>query len=224
VPFAYPVSLELRGRRAVVVGDEAVALGKVDGLLAAGARVTVIAEGPDAELGRLEHDDRVRVHRRGFEPSDLDGALLCVATDPDRAVRSAIYREAQARNVLVNMVDDIPRCDFAAPAIVRRGDLVIAVSTAGRSPALARRLREDLEERYGPEWVDVVEVLGTARDATLPALPDVGDRARRWRTALDLDEVVDLVRQDRAEEARDRLVRRLLDGAEQAAEPVGAPA
>jgi siroheme synthase-like protein len=224
LPFAYPVCLELRGRRAVVVGDEAVALGKVDGLLAAGARVTVVARGPDAELDRLEGNDRVRVHRRGFEPSDLDGAVLCVATDPDRAVRSAIYREAQARNILVNMVDDIPRCDFAAPAIVRRGDLMIAVSTGGRSPALARRLREDLEERYGPEWVDVLELLGMARDATLPALPEVGDRARRWRSALDLDEVLHLVRQGRADEARERLVRRLMDDAETKPEPMGAPA
>jgi len=221
MPFAYPVSLELRGRRAVVIGDEAVALGKVEPLLGAGARVRVVARGPQQILDRLEREDRVDVHRRGFEPRDLDGALLCVATDPDRAVRSAIYREAQARNVLVNMVDDIPRCDFAAPAIVRRGDLVIAVSTGGRSPALARRLREELEIRYGPEWVDVLEVLGTARDATLSALPDVGDRARRWRRALDLDEVLDLVRQGRSEAARELLVRRLLEGVESEAEPVG---
>ncbi len=209
--FGYPVSLELAGRNAVVIGAGAVAQGKVEALLEAGATVTVIATGPSTRLERLVGDDRVTVRRRGFRSSDLDDAFLCVAHSDEPEVRAAIYREGRARGVLMNVMDDVPHCDFAAPAVVRRGDLIIAVSTGGRSPALARRLRIDLEERYGPEWAGMLDVLQRARHQTLPRLPDLAERSRRWERALDLDEVRDLVLTGRPDEAHDRLVRRLLE-------------
>jgi precorrin-2 dehydrogenase/sirohydrochlorin ferrochelatase len=95
---------------------------------------------------------------------------------------------------------------------VRRGHLAIAISTGGRSPALARRLREELDERFGPEWAALADLLGEVRAETLPALPDFADRARRWQDALDLDELAALVRDGRTGEARRRLLDRLLDG------------
>lgn len=208
--FGYPVSLELADRKAVVIGTGAVAQGKVEALVEAGARVTVIATGPRKRLDRLAGEQRVTVLRRTYEPGDLDGAFLCVAHSDEPGIRAAIYREGRDHGVLVNVMDDPPHCDFAAPAVVRRGDLIIAVSTGGRSPALARRLRIDLEERYGPEWAEMLAVLERARHLTLPALPDLGERSRRWERALDLDEVRDLVRVGRADDARDRLVGRLL--------------
>jgi precorrin-2 dehydrogenase/sirohydrochlorin ferrochelatase len=208
--FAYPVSLDLAGRRAVVVGDEAVAQDKAGALLAAGAQVTVIAEGPAQQLGRLERDGRASVLRRGFAPADLDGAFLCVAGARDPAVREAVFAAARARGVLLNVVDDPDHCDFAAPAVVRRGELVIAVSTGGRSPALASHLRRLLEERFGPEWEELVALLGEVREQTLPLLPDLGERSRRWRRALQLDELEALVRDGRGEEARERLLARLV--------------
>jgi siroheme synthase-like protein len=207
--FAYPVSLDLAGRRAVVVGDDAVAHGKPGALLDAGALVTVIAEGPPGQLSRLERDGRATVRRRGFAPADLDGAFLCVAGTPERAVREAVSAAARARGVLLNVMDDPDHCDFAAPAVVRRGELVIAVSTGGRSPALASRLRRLLEERFGPEWAELVELLGEVREQTLPLLPDLGERSRRWRRALELDELAAMVRDGRGEEARERLLVRL---------------
>ena len=209
--FAYPVSLELRGRRAVVIGDDAVRHGKVEPLLRAGATVTIVAEGPERALARFEDDPRVEVRRRRWRPADLDDTFVCVATDPDPGVRAWIHREARARRVLVNMVDDIPNCDFAVPAIVRRGDLQIAVSTGGHSPALARRLREDLEERFGPEWAQALEVLAAARAETLPLLPNLGDRSRRWHEALDVEELLDRVRAGDPDGARDRLIARLVE-------------
>jgi precorrin-2 dehydrogenase / sirohydrochlorin ferrochelatase len=145
-----------------------------------------------------------------WEPSDLVGAFVCVATDPSPSVRADIHREARARGVLVNMVDDIPNCDFAVPAIVRRGDLLVTISTCGRSPALARRLREELGERFGPEWSAALDVLGEVRARTLSALPDIAERSRRWQEALDVEELLELVRDGRGGEARERLVRRLL--------------
>jgi precorrin-2 dehydrogenase / sirohydrochlorin ferrochelatase len=207
--FSYPVSLDLAGRRAVVVGDDALAQGKADALLGAGALVTAIAEGPPAALERLERERRATVRRRGFEPADLDGAFVCVAGSPDAAVREAVFAAARARGVLVNVMDDPDRCDFAAPAVVRRGDLVIAVSTGGRSPALASRLRRLLEERFGPEWEELAALLGEVREQTLPLLPDLGERSRRWQGALELDELAALVRDGRVQEARERLLARL---------------
>jgi siroheme synthase-like protein len=115
--------------------------------------------------------------------------------------------------VLVNVMDDVSNCDFAAPAIVRRGDLVIAVGTGGRSPAVARKVREDLEARYGEEWREILQIVGRVRAETLDELPDFGIRARRWREALDLDEAGALVRDGRGDELRRRLTARLLDEA-----------
>jgi precorrin-2 dehydrogenase/sirohydrochlorin ferrochelatase len=194
VPFRYPAFLELEGRRAVVVGSLAVREGKDEQLRSAGALVSVFGDGD-------------------WRPDDLDGAFVCVASSPDAAERDRIARAARARGVLVNVMDDVPNCDFAAPAVVRRGDLVLAISTGGRSPALARRLREELEARFGPEWETLLDVLREVRDETLPELPHLRERARRWHDALDLAEAEDLVRSGRARELKDRLLGRLRGGA-----------
>jgi precorrin-2 dehydrogenase / sirohydrochlorin ferrochelatase len=192
MPFRYPVFLELQGKRAIVIGSFAVREGKDEQLRAAGARVSVFRDGE-------------------WQPDDLDGAFVCVASSSDAAERRRISREARARGVLVNVMDDVSNCDFAAPAVVRRGDLVLAISTGGRSPALARRLREELEARFGPEWAIVLDILRDVRDATLAQLPDLRERARRWNDALDLDEAEELVRSGRAGELGHRLRERLLD-------------
>ncbi|MEX0833423.1 MAG: NAD(P)-dependent oxidoreductase [Actinomycetota bacterium] len=118
--FGYPVSLELRGRRAVVVGDEAVRQGKVEGLLQAGAEVTVIAGGPAQALAKLKADGGVRVVERSFRPGDISGAFICVASSDDPGERAAIFADGKASGALVNVMDDIEHCDWAAPAIVRR--------------------------------------------------------------------------------------------------------
>ena len=211
--FGYPVLLELAGRRAVVIGELAVEAGKVEGMLVAGAEVTVVAKGPEATLDRLAADPRVTVHRRGYRgPADIEGAALCVARAAEPGVRNAIAADARAAGVLVNVMDDVPNCDFAAPAIVRRGDLVIAIGTGGRAPALASRLRAELAERFGPDWTELVDLVGRVRTATLPHLPDFEDRSRRWKAALDLDELEQLLRAGQPDEAATRLRARLLAG------------
>jgi siroheme synthase-like protein len=154
----------------------------------------------------------VRVERRAWRPIDLDGAFLAVASSDDGVTRAAIAREARARRVLVNVVDDISHCDWAAPAVVRRGDLVIAIGTGGVSPAVSRLVRERLQAEFGAEWVEVLRVVGEVRRETLPSLPDLRARAERWQKALDLDEAASLVRDGRAQELRTLLRERLLDG------------
>jgi len=191
MPFSYPVFLDLTGRRAVVIGSLALRERKDGALRDAGAVVEVFANG-------------------AWTPSDLDGAFIVVASSDDATERDAIADAARERGALVNVMDDVPNCDFAAPAIVRRGDLAIAIGTGGRSPAIARKVREELEERYGPEWGEVLEIVGTVRAETVAELPDLRVRAARWHRALDLDEAAALVRAGRGVELRRRLVERLL--------------
>jgi precorrin-2 dehydrogenase/sirohydrochlorin ferrochelatase len=207
--FAYPVSLEVGGRRAVVIGTVAVALGKAEGLLEAGADVTILATEPAGHLDRLAAQG-VTVVRRGFASGDLSDAFVCVASDPDAATRDAIFAEATERGVLINMVDDVPRSTWAAPAVVRRGDLILAISTGGRSPSLARRLREEFEEIFGPEWAVALNILEELRDETRPMLPTFEERAARWSEALDTDELIVYIRDGNPAEAKARLKSRLL--------------
>jgi precorrin-2 dehydrogenase len=209
--FGYPVMLELAGRRCVVVGERAVREGKVEALLEAGAdRVAVIAEGPARRLDELAEDRRVSVERRAWTPGDLAGAVLLVGWADDDAERERLAVEARARGVLVNVIDEVRRCDFAAPAVVRRGDLIVAIGTGGASPALAVKLREELQERFGSHWDELVTVLRDVRSEVSAALPDLLERSRRWRAALDLDEAELLVREGRSGELREVLTDRLI--------------
>jgi siroheme synthase-like protein len=208
--FGYPVMLELAGRRCVVIGAQAIREGKIEGLLAGGADDVVVVE-PTLD-DRFDAVAGVEARRRTWRPADLDGAFLAVASSDDAATRAAIGREARARGVLVNVIDDIPHCDWAAPALVRRGDLVLAIGTGGVSPAVARLVRERLEAEFGTEWVEVLRVVGDVRRETLPSLPDLRERARRWQASLDLHEAAGLVRDGRADELRTLLRERLLDG------------
>lgn len=198
--FGYPVALEVAGRRCVVVGQGPLAEEKARGLLEAGASVAVIA--PSA-------------YRRG----NLAGAFLVIAATGDRALNRAVFAEAEAARVLCNAVDDIGHCHFAAPSVLRRGDLVVAISTGGRSPALARWLRVRLQQGLGPELGVLVDILGELR-TELMATRDVDPAtwARRWERALETD-LVRLTREGRLDEVRN-VVRRAVSGAGTRAEAV----
>jgi precorrin-2 dehydrogenase/sirohydrochlorin ferrochelatase len=208
--FGYPVMLELAGRRCVVIGAQAIREGKVEGLLAGGADNVLVVE-PTLD-DRFDGVTGVETRRRVWRPADLGGVFLAVASSEDAATRAEIAREARARGVLVNVIDDIPQCDWAAPAVIRRGDLVLAIGTGGVSPTVARLVRERLQAEFGAEWVEVLRIVGEVRSQTLPALPDLPERARRWREALDLDEAARLVHEGRGEELGALLRERLLDG------------
>ncbi len=211
MPFGYPVMLELEGKRVVVIGTTAVREGKVEGMLAAGADdVLVVATAPRSRLDELDQLTVVVVERRAWRPHDLDGAFLCVASSREPVERDALARAARARGVLVNVMDDIPNCDWSAPAVVRRGELTLAIATGGASPALAKQLRVRLSAMFGEEWSEVLAILRAVREDTMPALPYLNTRADRWATALDLDEAARLVREGRVEELRGLLTERLL--------------
>jgi precorrin-2 dehydrogenase/sirohydrochlorin ferrochelatase len=215
-PFGFPVLLELSGKRCVVIGSLPVREGKVEALLAGGATdVLVVATAPQEQLLELELFEGVTVAQRAWTSADLQGAFLVIAHDLDAGQRALLAETARATGALVNVVDDIPACDWAMPAIVRRGELLVAIGTGGASPALARKLRERCEREYGPEWAEIVRVLREVREATMPLLPEFGERSARWRAALDVDEAVALVRAGEIDEFRSRLITRLLADARQ---------
>jgi len=159
--FAYPIVLKLFGRRALVVGGGEVALRKARALADAGARVCVVA--PKLVAGFTE-DGRFECLAARYEKRHLEGALVAVAATDDEAVNRRVAEDARAADVLVNVVDRPELCDFIVPAQVRRGDLLIAISTSGAAPSLARRLRERLEKELGPEYATLLEVLREVRE------------------------------------------------------------
>jgi precorrin-2 dehydrogenase/sirohydrochlorin ferrochelatase len=183
VPFAYPIALELTGRRCVVVGGDAIAESKARALLEAGAEVTVVAADAAPGLADLAGRGDLVIERRSYRPGDLAGAALVVSCDP--AHHAAVFAEADACGVLCNAVDDVPHSHFAAPSVVRRGDLVLTVSTGGRSPALAKRLRRRLAEEYSSDYGVLVDLLGAARASALAARTcDFATWAARWEDVL----------------------------------------
>jgi len=159
--FAYPIVLNLSGRRALVVGGGEVALRKARALADAGAHVRVVA--PKLVAGFTE-DGRFECLAARYERHYLEGARVAVAATDDEAVNRQVARDARAAGVLVNVVDRPELCDFIVPAQVRRGDLLIAISTSGAAPALAKRLRERLEKEFGPEYATLLEVLREVRE------------------------------------------------------------
>jgi precorrin-2 dehydrogenase/sirohydrochlorin ferrochelatase len=206
----YPVFLDLRGRRCVVVGGGEVALRKVDGLLAAGAKVTVVAP-------RIhEMPPGVTVLQRGFAPADLDGAFFAISATDDRAVNSAVAAEAEARGIPVNVVDVPAESSVILPAVVRRGEFVLAVSTGGASPAFARLLRERLEAEFGEEYGELIAFLKALRQAWEPCYQAEGiphsARKAAWERVLDLP-LLDWLRagqQQQAKEAAEEVLARVL--------------
>ena len=167
----------------LVIGGGAIAYSKIPGLLEAGAKVRVIApqlSPPLAELLRLQRIDWLP---KAFEGDDLCGAFLTIAATSLRSVNESVYTEAEKRNLLCNAVDDIENCHFYYGSIVQRGDLQIAISTNGKSPALAQRLRKELEEQFGPQYEAWLVWLGAAREA-LRGQSNDPEATKRWLHVL----------------------------------------
>jgi len=191
--FAFPVSLEVAGRRCVVFGAGPLAQARAAALLDAGAVVTVIA--------------------RPYEDGDLTGAFLAVAATGDRAEHARLFAEAEREGVLLNAVDDPAHCHFAVPAVLRQGDLVVTVSTGGRAPGYAGRLRDELARTVGAEHGTLLDLIAGVRAelrAERPSGADFDEWARKWREALDHD-LIGLVRAGRTGEARTLLRAALAD-------------
>ena len=160
----YAAFLDAGDRKCLVLGGGDPAEDKARGLLAAGARVTVVADSINQGLRALAGDGLVTVVARGFQDGDLDGCFIVIDASGDDAGGARVAAAARARGVLVNVLDRPPLCDFIAPALVRRGPLQVAISTAGRSPFMASEVRRKLESELGEEWGELVELVGRLRD------------------------------------------------------------
>jgi siroheme synthase-like protein len=159
-----PIFVKVRDRLVVVVGGGVVAQGKIEGLFAAEARVRVVAPQVTPTIAQWIAEGKVEWRAKAFAPLDLDGAYLVIAATSTPGVNEAVFVEADAREILCNAVDDIEHCHFYYGSVVQRGDLQIAISTNGKSPALAQRLRLQLEKQFGPEYELWLEWLGAARE------------------------------------------------------------
>jgi precorrin-2 dehydrogenase / sirohydrochlorin ferrochelatase len=167
----YMAALNLMGRRCLVVGAGTVGLEKIEGLLACDAEVVVVAPEADREVAELAESGAVEWRRRPYAAGDLEDCFLVIAATSDTDVNIAVYGDAESRAMLVNVVDVPPLCNFILPAIVRRGPIAIAISTAGASPALAKRMKSQIAELFGDEYAALALMLNQVRGwakATLP--------------------------------------------------------
>lgn len=163
----FPMFMKLEGRQCLVVGAGRVGEPKIAGLLDTGARVRVVALEASVAVREWAAGGRLDLRLRGFSPDDLAGVFVVIAATASRRLNQSIYQEAQKRGVLCNVVDVPDLCDFYYPAVVRRGDLQIAISTAGQSPALAQDIRQRLEREFGPGYAAWVQKLGETRKLIL---------------------------------------------------------
>ena len=184
----YPLTLVgLGAARCVVVGGGAVAARKVAGLRQAGAKPIVISPTLCPELETQAAQGGIEVVRRPYQQGDLTGARLVIAATDDPAVNEAVCREAQAVGCLVNVVDDPAHCSFFVPAVVRRGALTIAISTGGKSPTLARRIRQQLESLFDSAYGPLLDLLSRLRPTVQAAVSEPRRRAAFWEQLLDSD-------------------------------------
>jgi precorrin-2 dehydrogenase/sirohydrochlorin ferrochelatase len=198
----YPIFLnDLGGRRCVVLAGGHDTARKVHELLACGADVTVVGPDLPAAIQALAEAGQLTWIARPYEPGDLKGAFLAIATETNPAQTAPIWEEAQAEKVLFNAVDDVPHCSFVAGSVVRRGPLVFSISTSGGAPALAVRIREQLETTFGPAYGDLAALLGSLRTRMAERFPDFEERRRHWYALVDSD-LLDLVAAGEGEAAR----------------------
>jgi precorrin-2 dehydrogenase/sirohydrochlorin ferrochelatase len=204
VTEGYPLVMQLAGRRCLVVGGGTVASRKVVSLLRASADVTIVAPELDPEIERLTDIGGVRVERRPFDASDLDGAALAFAATNRRDVNRAVADAARARGIPVNVADDPSLCDFMVPAVVRQGEVTLAISTGGRSPAFARFLREQLEAWLADDRYALLELVAELRRELRESGADVD--ASAWQRALADEAVASAIAAGERGDARARLV------------------
>lgn len=205
--YYYPVSLAIDGRKCLVIGGGQVALRKVEALLEHGAAVTVASPRLDDGLRRLAAHGKVITIDRDYRPGDMDGFFMAIVATDSAAINRAAAEEARQKHVLVNVADDAGKSDFITPSHVRRGPVSIAISTSGKSPALARKLRVTLEQEFGEEYARLAELLGEIRAEVLERGLKI--KAERWQEAIDLDTLIKLLKQGKYEKARETVMEKL---------------
>lgn len=197
--YGYPVFLDLEDQPCVVFGGNGMAEEKARGLVEAGARLTVVSAELDPGFGPLIASAHCQWIARDYQPGDLRGCFLAVSAG-DRQYNAAIWAEGQRENVIVNCLDDPPHCRYIYPSIHRQGDLVVALSTTGRCPALAVRLRQRLAEQLGTEYSTFLEIVSKFRDRLAAMVPDFATRKAIWYQLVD-SSAIELLRHGKRPQA-----------------------
>ncbi len=201
----YPIFLVgLEKKHCIVIGGTHEAEGKVKGLLECNAKLTVIAQILTPTLLDWAQEGRFRWIGRDYQPGDLAGAFFVLAERADPITNCHIWAEGLHENCLVNVMDVIPYCNFAAGSVIRQGPLTIAVSTSGAAPAFAVRMRQRMEKEFGPEYKTYLDWLQAMRNPMKQSFPTFAERKKKWYEVVD-SEILELIREDRLEEARDLL-------------------
>jgi siroheme synthase-like protein len=200
----YIACLRLTGRKCLVVGGGDVALEKVEGLLACDAEVTLVAPEAQPELVQLALEGSIRWEQREYRSEDIEGCLIAIAATNDTDANIRVFEDAERRAMLVNVVDVPPLCNFILPAIVRNGPLAIAISTAGASPALAKRMKREIGELFGEPYALLAVLLNEARGWAKATLPTYQDRKQFFESIVEgQPDPIELLRQGRVEDVRE---------------------
>ncbi|MBI4303333.1 MAG: bifunctional precorrin-2 dehydrogenase/sirohydrochlorin ferrochelatase [Chloroflexi bacterium] len=203
----YPIFLNIEGRRCVVVGGGDVAERKARSLLEHGASVAVISPSFSQGLQAMAQRNSMQVVSRSYQYGDLKDAVVAIAATDDKEVNTEVAREGKERGILINVVDDAQLSNFIVPSLVRRGDISIAISTSGKSPALARRIRIDLEKRFSQEYALLAELISEIRQDFKTKGCRINPDA--WQRSLDLDVLLDMLKKGQYQAAKAKLLREL---------------
>jgi siroheme synthase-like protein len=203
----YPVFLNINGLKCTVVGGGQVALRKVEALLKHGASIEVISNELCTELSNMARSGKIIVRTKKYEDGDLDNAFLAIAATSDNRVNQEVTEEARRKRILINSVDDAVNSDFITPAYLQRGNLIIAISTAGSSPALARSIRGRLEKEFGEEYASLACLIEEVRNELKSKRTKVD--SQDWQKALDIDAMIALIKRGEKEKAKALLLDKL---------------
>jgi precorrin-2 dehydrogenase / sirohydrochlorin ferrochelatase len=204
----YPIFLDVKGRKCVVVGGGQVALRKVEALLESGAVVTVVSPVIGAGLRDLAANGSIVAMRRAYRSGDLEGACVALTATDSENTNARVAKDAWSDGVLINVADDPAKSSFIVPSTILRGDLTVAISTGGKSPALARKVRRELEKNLVPEYALLVDIVGEVRRDLLNQKIEVS--SERWQEALDLKRLVDLIARGKRGQAKSLLLSKLI--------------
>ncbi len=202
----YPIFIDVENRDVLIIGGGAVCARKAETMMRYGARVTIVAPEVIDEISGWANDGRIKLTRKEYDEADLEGASIVIASTDDACINGRIARDCRRRKIPVNVVDVTHLCEFIVPAIVQQGSIQLAVSTGGKSPALARTLKENLQKFVGPEYAELNDLLGTLRPAAKKVLPTDADRKRFFDGILARG-VLDMLRDGRRREAYDTIAR-----------------
>lgn len=196
----YPIYLDIEDRSVVIIGGGNVCARKAETMMKYGARVTIVSPEFTDEIEGWAREGCLALRRKHYEESDLEGANIVIASTDEQRVNEQIAADCRRRKIPVNVVDVTPLCEFIVPAIIESGSIQIAVSTGGKSPAIARTLKEDLQRAIGPEYAEMNDVLGTLRDGAKATLPTDVDR-KRFFDGIIARGVLEMIRTGRRREA-----------------------